>query len=106
MPEKRKLLLNTSEVIFWAIMIPIVFYGWTRLLCYPSLEESFLPDKFFEFWVPCVIVGLNVLWIIGIYLLPFKNLRIKVDTTLLFLTISAATLYVWFWVNALGGAMH
>jgi hypothetical protein len=109
---KRKFPLSIFEILLVIIIIPIVFYCWTKLLWHPWFENfleainSDLPEKFVSFWGPSVIVGFNILWIVGMYWLPLKKIRIKIYATLFLLTISAATLIFWLMTTALRNAMH
>ncbi|MGB2807883.1 MAG: hypothetical protein WBC22_09090 [Sedimentisphaerales bacterium] len=110
--KNRKFPLSAYEIVLLIIMIPAVFYCWTRLFWYPKfgsflrMLNSALPEKLLSPWGPSVIISLNILWLIAMYFLPFKNPRIKIYTTLLFLTVSGATLIFWITANAFGGAMH
>lgn len=109
---KRKFPLSVFEVVFLVVITPFIFYCWTKLLWHPCIEtylnklNSDLPGKFFTFWGPSIILGFNILWVVGLCLLSSKKYRIKIYTTLFLFIISAATLVFWLMVNALRGAMH
>ncbi len=108
--KKRKFPLSIYELILILIIVPIVFYLWTKLLWSPSFKEliniiSTEPVLFVTLWGPLIIIGFDFLWLIYMFRLSNKNLRIKIYATVFLMTISAATLYFGFVVSGLRGAM-
>jgi hypothetical protein len=108
--KKRRFPLNIFEVVLLVISIPVIFYGWIKLLLCPWFESFLLllnlHGIFLSFSTAFVIVGFNILWLVGMYWLPFKNLRIKIYLTIFLLAISAATLTFWLTTKALSESMH
>jgi hypothetical protein len=113
--KKRIFPLSIYEVILLVIIIPIVFYYLEKLLwTFGERGEAkrlnwfitcigYLLEKPWNPWGPLFILGFNCLWIIAMKLWPLKNPRIKIYSTLLLFTISAAILTMWLTGNLFRG---
>lgn len=106
--KKRKIPLSICEVVLLVVLIPIIFYYSEKLLW--TLGETgesqklnwfikalgYLLEKPWNPLGPLFILGFNYIWIRAMKLWSIKILRIKIYSTLLLLTVSAAILTMWF----------
>ncbi|MGA2092172.1 MAG: hypothetical protein ABSH16_02030 [Sedimentisphaerales bacterium] len=113
--KRRRFPLSVYEVVLLVIMIPIIFYYSEKLLW--TIGESgteWRPRWFIIFlglllekpWNPIgplSILGFDFLWIIAMKLWPLKKQRIKIYSTLLLFTVSAAILTMWLVGNMFRG---
>ncbi len=92
--KKRKFPLSIPEVVFLIILIPVIFYVAMRIFIKP-MNSPDMPDWFFGPLGPLIVIGFDVLWIIGMRILPLKNMRVKIYPTLFVLTLSVSALASW-----------
>ena len=114
----KKFPLSGFEVALLVILLPIIFYYLEKFLWTFGESENlahrlswllnflgYLLDDPWSPWGPLSILGFNCLWVIMIILCPLKKPRIKIYTTLLIFTISAALLTMWIVGNSLRNMM-
>jgi len=95
----RKFPLGYWEIVFLAILTPVIYLGATRLLFEPI---NFHMGYWFFSWLGFFIVlGFDVVWVVLMKLWPLKNIKVKIVLTLLVLTLSASVLTCWIVLNAL-----
>lgn len=97
--KRRKLPLNPVEVLFLAVLTPVIFFVATKLLLRPM--NSYAPLWFSTPIGFFTVLGFDVLWGISMKLWPFKGVKVKIFLTSLVLALSASVLACWVILNAL-----